>query len=504
MLTKIQLLKILRNHLKLSEKRSATWEQNKTARYFVYIVSAIFVMYMAFISVMLSLIVNSSDDITGYEFMYAIMPFVLVVDFLIRFAFQQTPSQMAKPYSLLPVSIFSCIDCFLLNTLTNTFNIFWFSLFLPFSIMSVLFSEGFIVTIGFLLGLYLLILLNSLWYLLVRSLVNVSILWWMLPAVVYALIFMPWYIGDNAGIETFFESYMHFGEGFSFFNILYYLGMTAAMAVLLIVNRTIQHRLLWTELSRQNDTTVKHVASFSFMDKLGETSEYMKLEVKSIIRNKNVRKTFVFGTCIIIMFSLILSFTDIYDGQIMSNFWCIYCFALYGAMILVKIMCYEGNYIECLMVHKENIIQLLRAKYYIYSILLVMPFLLMLPTVFTGKCTLLMLVAYALFTAGAEYCMFFQMAVFNKQTIPLNTKFIGKGSMETNYLQIVVELGIFIVPVAFISIVTLLLSETVAHIIIMSVGLAFILLHKIWIRNVYSRMMKRRYQNMEGFRSTRE
>ena len=188
----------------------------------------------------------------------------------------------------------------------------------------------------------------------------------------------------------------------------------------------------------------------------------------------------------------------------MSNFWCIYCFALYGAMILVKIMCYEGNYIECLMVHKENIIQLLRAKYYIYSILLVMPFLLMLPTVFTGKCTLLMLVAYALFTAGAEYCMFFQMAVFNKQTIPLNTKFIGKGSMETNYLQIVVELGIFIVPVAFISIVTLLLSETVAHIIIMSVGLAFILLHKIWIRNVYSRMMKRRYQNMEGFRSTRE
>ena len=131
-------------------------------------------------------------------------------------------------------------------------------------------------------------------------------------------------------------------------------------------------------------------------------------------------------------------------------------------------------------------------------------FMLMLPTVFTGKCTLLMLVAYALFTAGAEYCMFFQMAVFNKQTIPLNTKFIGKGSMETNYLQIVVELGIFIVPVAFISIVTLLLSETVAHIIIMSVGLAFILLHKIWIRNVYSRMMKRRYQNMEGFRSTRE
>ena len=96
--------------------------------------------------------------------------------------------------------------------------------------------------------------------------------------------------------------------------------MTAAMAVLRMVNRTIQHRLLWTELSRQNDTTVKHVASFSFMDKLGETSEYMKLEVKSIMRNKNVRKTFVFGTCIIIMFSLILSFTDIYDGQIMSNF----------------------------------------------------------------------------------------------------------------------------------------------------------------------------------------
>lgn len=77
-------------------------------------------------------------------------------------------------------------------------------------------------------------------------------------------------------------------------------------------------------------------------------------------------------------------------------------------MILVKIMCYEGNYIDCLMVRKENIIMLLTAKYYIYSALLVFPFILMLPTVFTGKCTLLMLMAYAAFTAGVEYFLFFK------------------------------------------------------------------------------------------------
>ena len=94
------------------------------------------------------------------------------------------------------------------------------------------------------------------------------------------------------------------------------------------------------------------------------------------------------------------------------------------------------------------------------------------------------------------------MAVYNKQTIPLNSKFIGKGSMETNYLQIVVEIAVFAVPLLFISLMKVVVGETITYVILMVVGILFIATHKLWIRNIYKRMMLRKYVNLESFRST--
>ncbi len=92
-------------------------------------------------------------------------------------------------------------------------------------------------------------------------------------------------------------------------------------------------------------------------------------------------------------------------------------------------MSYEGNFIECLMVRKENIRSLLEAKYYFYSVVLVLSLLLMLPTVFTGKYSLLMLVSLMIFTAGPLFCLLMQLAVTNKQTLPLNTKLTKKSGL---------------------------------------------------------------------------
>ena len=50
----------------------------------------------------------------------------------------------------------------------------------------------------------------------------------------------------------------------------------------------------------------------------------------------------------------------IYDGRFSTNLWCLYCFVFFGAVNLVKIMGPEGNYIDLLMVHQENIYNLLR------------------------------------------------------------------------------------------------------------------------------------------------
>jgi hypothetical protein len=165
-------------------------------------------------------------------------------------------------------------------------------------------------------------------------------------------------------------------------------------------------------------------------------------------------------------------------------------------------MCPEGNYIDLLMVHEENILTLLRAKYYYYCAILVLPFAFTLIPVFTGKFSLLMVLAYLFTATGPIYAMLFQMAVYNKQTLPLNDKITGKNQMENKWQAIVSMIGMF-VPVIEVLILQAIFDETTAYWILLLIGLGFTLTETYWMRNIYQRMMRRRYSNLEGFHSTR-
>ena len=95
------------------------------------------------------------------------------------------------------------------------------------------------------------------------------------------------------------------------------------------------------------------------------------------------------------------------------------------------------------------------------------------------------------------------MAIWNKQTMPLNTKFIGKGSMENNWVQVVVQLAAFFLPMLFVMFLPTVMGENLGFSLVALIGLAFILTSNYWIADIYKRMMKRKYVNMEGFRSSR-
>ncbi len=502
---KFLLFKELRKHRKLAEKRAVNYEQNKTAKVLVYVLSGFMIAYLMFFAVMLALIANSLDSMTSVEMIMAALPFILLIDFLFRFLMQQTPSQIIKPYLLLPVPRKLCIDTFISTSLFNSGNLTWFAMLLPFALMSVVFSEGIWVSIGFLFCCYLFILANSQWYAIVRTLINRSVFWWALPLAVYALIALPIILKgfSEKGFEQFFDFFAGMGTAIGDGRLWPYLLAFALLALVVAINRVVQLRSVMAEATRSEKTTLRSVSRFAFLDRYGETGQYLKLEIKTILRNKNPRKSFIFATVFVFLISLAIALTDVYDGQFMTNFWCIYNFVIYGAMMLIRVMCNEGNYIDCLLVRRENILKLLRAKYFFYIALLALPFVLMLPTVISGKWSLLMLVAYGLFTAGFQYFILFQMAVYNKQTIPLNTKLITKNGMENNYYQVVVQLVAFFLPLVFISILQVLLSDTVAYIIMMSIGIFFIATHEFWLRNIYQRMMRRKYVLLEGFRSSR-
>lgn len=499
-MNKLHLFRALRHHIKLAEKRSVAYEQNKVAKVLLYIGGSFVVLYLVFIAIMLALIANTSSSQTTYEFLFGLLPFFLAADFLVRFISQQTPVQLIKPYSLLPISKYTCVEMFVLSSVVSPNNLVWTAVTVPYVLMTTLFCDGFWVSMGIVVSFQLLVTVNSQWYMLVRTLINQSLKWWVLPIAVYALVFSPLYCDS---IDTLFDIYSSLGRGFAFWHPLHYFGLLLVLFAFIELNKRMQFHFTYLENANVEAPKMRSVSEFRMFDRFGQTGEYLKLEIKSLIRNKNMRKSFVFSTLFTIFLSLVVSFTDLYQDDFSKIFWVAYVFMLYGANTLMKIMCAEGNYIDFLAVHKENIMQLLRAKYFFYGSMLVLPFLLMLPTVFTGKHSLLALFSMMCFTAGPVYCLFMQMAVYNRQTMPLNTKFISKGNVENNYFQIVALLLAMFLPVIVISSLRTMFSENTAYLVLLVFGIAFIATYSLWIANIYRRFMKRRYVNMESFRATR-
>lgn len=497
-MNKIKLFFLLRKNTKLSEKRNPMFEANQYSKLFGYIMASILAIEFIAIGTFLGWLA-AKEDIP--MMLFYIMPFLLILDFGMRFMTQQTPMMLVKPYLLTPISKYTAIDCFLIRQVLDAGNLFWMVIFLPYVFIVWCGGVTFWTAIGMLLLLHFMVVVNSQWYLLVRTLVNQSMFWWALPAAFYGLLIAPFFVLP----DDLLDKYTDFIEDcFERMNSLWWLFLLFALlfTILFAINRYLQMHLVYDEISSKEKAKLKHVSQFTALDRFGQIGEYLKLELKSVMRNKAIRTRFLQAVILPTMFSLCIAFLDIYKTSFERNFFCLYAFIFFGAANLVKIMCPEGNYIDLLMVHKENILTLLRAKYYFYCAVLLLPMVITLIPVFTGKFTILMILAYLLTATGPVYFMLFQLAVWNKQTLPLNDKITGKNQMENKWQGIASMVAMF-VPVILVLILQAIFDENTAYITLIIIGTAFTLTESWWLRNIYRRMMKRRYANLEGFHSTR-
>ena len=475
------------------------FEANQYGKFFGYLMVGILSIEFIALGTFLGWIAAKEDE---PQVVLYTMPFILILDFGMRFMTQQTPMMLVKPYLLTPISKYAAIDCFLVQQVLDLGNLVWMTFFLPY--VFIIWCGGLTTwaALGMLVLLHLMVVVNSQWYLLVRTLVNQSMWWWLLPACFYGAMILPLFvlpddISDKVlGFigERILEPY-----AFSWWTFLLF---AALFIVLFVVNRYLQMHLIYDEIGKNEKTKLKHVSEFKSLERFGQIGEYLKLEIKSTMRNKAIRARFIQGVCLITFFSLMIAFTSVYNSSFERNFFCLYAFIFFGAVNLTKVMCPEGNYIDLLMVHEENILTLLRAKYYYYCCILVLPLVFTLIPVFTGKFSLLMVLAYLFTATGPVYALLFQMAVYNKQTLPLNEKITGKNQMENKW-QAIVSMTAMFVPVIEVLIIQAIFDETVAYWILLLIGLGLTLTETYWMRNIYQRMMRRRYSNLEGFHTTR-
>ena len=503
-MNRLQLYRTLYRHRSLSMRRALDYEHNRSAKYLFYIGYIMGFAYMLFIAVLLSLKVNNMRDTNAAGLIVGILPIILLVDLFIRFTYQQTPAQIIKCYALLPLPRKVCIESFIGASLFNLGNAWWYVLFVPSCVMAVVFSYGLLATILLLAFIGLAILLNSQLYVLFRTLISQSLLWILGLLAVYSLLAIPMILGGNGSFASSLFIYSRLGIALSQGEMWPLLIVLALLIAVVWLNREVQLRAIWRELTSEKAATkVDGKDRLAFLRQHGAIGEYAHLEWKLISRNKFPRKTFIYSFFLIALLSVLITFTQAYNGDGMVRFWCSYNFVILALSVLSRLLSMEGNYIDMLMVHPNSIYSLLRAKYYVYCGLLIVPFMLMLPMVFVGKASLLMLLGFGLFAAGFQFFVFFQSAIYNKRTQKLNVSLMSSRNVERNYLYLFVCLLALLTPVIFVGMLSMFCSPTICYLCLGLVGLIGIATHRLWIRNVYVRMMARRHENLEGFRTSK-
>ena len=324
----------LRKHGKLAAKRNPMYEKNKFGKFWMYFMAIFWAGYLIFFGSTFAFAFNGGAT-EAYHVLNSGLIFVMALDFLMRFPFQKTPTQEVKPYLLLPIKRNRLIDFLLIRSGLNGFNLIWLFFFVPFSILTITKFYGITGVITYCIGIWLLMIFNNYWFLLCRTLMNERIWWVALPVLVYGGIAAALFIPDKSPL---FDYSIDLGEGFIHGNLLVYLGVLIAIVVMWFINRYVMIGLIYDEINKVEDTKVKHVSEYKFLDRYGEIGEYMRLELKLLFRNKVCKTALRTVVIVVVAFSCVLSFTEVYDGTGMKNFIMVYNFVLFDKKYLSTCM----------------------------------------------------------------------------------------------------------------------------------------------------------------------
>jgi len=491
---------ILRQHQKLANKRHPMFERNRFAKFITAIFIGVGLVYLILIGLLLPTFLHTiQPESKAYRLFNQGMPYLLMFDFYLRFLFQKIPVQEIKPYILLPIPKKRLLHFFLFRYGSRFYNLFWFALLIPFAFSTIYTLYGFSEAFGFLAGYWILFLVNNYWYLLCRTLINERLVFVFLPLILYGAFIAIEILFPENKLSTFTEN---IGEGFISWNPFYWALLLFLLLSLYLTDFYIQQHYIYKELTKSDSTHLRHISEYGFLDRWGEIGEYIRLEIRLRTRNKAVRNQFQRGLICMFAFSMLLSFSNIYDTGFMKNFICIYNFAVLGVITLIQIMNVEGNYLDGLISRKESILSLLKAKYYFNTMLLIIPLILCIPAIWTGKITILTTATYLFMTSGPIYAMLFQLAAYNNKTFPLNSQVTGKNASGNSFQSLLTGI-IFFIPILLNNAFCWVWGEITGQFVLLMLGITLTLTHNWWLQNIYKRFMKRRYVNLDGFRNTR-
>jgi hypothetical protein len=412
--------------------------------------------------------------------------------FLIGIFLKKEQFAATEAYLYLPVKRKTLYSLILITAPFSYLNLILLLLIIPYSVVSILPLYGIGSFIGYLLSIFLILLLISHIILTFNTLKNYSLLYTLVPGIIMVLYFLVFRFFVKPGILA----------GYFFNGILSgdYTGIIviSILCILsIVINGHIIKELPYRLIEGSNRDN--SIAAFELRNSIiGKCNWFIDLEIKLIFRNKRLIHLLIIPIYVLIIYYLLsVSSQGLTGNMLILLHICIS--GAWGYSYSQYMFSWDSSYSDLIYTLNFDLKKFIQAKYLIMLLSSILLSLFVIPVIIYKGQSILLFFTALLYNISIGYFVVIYTASFNDKRIEINKSLF----LNLQGYSIIQVLSIIIV-ILFPFLLGLIFSELVSTNLFLLVVNIFSLLslvnNKRWFYLIYKQLSLRKYKNLEGYR----
>ena len=399
------------------------------------------------------------------------------------------------PYLTLPIKRKKLINFLLVKELMNIWNLYFLFLLIPFVYKAIPPHYGYLSAFLYILFCYLLCLGNSLLVNIGNNLIKKSRWFFLLPFIIVAAIIGITFI-PGVNIE---DKIVKACECILEKNMVAWAAVLLVFGILWHVNLSMMNVDIYMAMQGKQISNAGMSFSVPLLGRLGKTGALINLELKMILRSKRLKSQLFFNLCFLVFYFYIITSHDFKEIYYFRLLFTTFAIASIGIFMEQLIFTTESSYFDGLMTRKSSLLDMLKGKYILYTSFSMLILVVLTVLEFIVNLDFLFLISVFFYTIGVIYFVLFQNAVYNKKFLDLSKSGWFNWNDSTGNMTMVTTLYMLVIH-GLVMIIKTIFNETIACYFMLITGFAFTITANYWLEWTYNRFLKRKYENMEGFR----
>ena len=473
------------------------FERNMALKIFSYFMFGFIGLYLLMIGFFLYDILSKQGAYNNaiYSFNYILL-YVFLFDFVVKYLGKKNQTMQIAPYLTLPVKCNTLFNFLLIKEFTNIWNLYLFFMIVPFVFRAIPSFYGFSGVFLYLLFFYLLCIGSSLLVNIANNLLNRSGWYLFLPLIIVAAIVGITFI-PGVNIQ---DGIVKAGEFILEKNIIAWVIVLIVAGALWKINLSMMNTEIYKAMQGKKITEAGTSFSLPFLDRFGRIGTFINLEIKMILRSKRLKQQLFLVIFFVIYYFFMISSPAFKEVYFIPLFFTMFVIGGIGMIMSQYLFTSESSFFDGMMTRNLSMLDMLKGKYIFYISYSILILLVMTILVFTGHLNFLFLISVFFYTTGFLFFLLFQNAVYNKSFFDHSESGLFNWKGTSGNMLVVSMLGMFI-PLIIVLIIKSIFNATVANYFMLITGFIFTVTAKYWLTWTYNHFLKRKYKNMDGFRS---